>query len=322
MSNDILKLYPQYKQQSDRRQQDKPVTFEQRSGMDTNETSNLRIDPKLNQDINITKDVFAAFRADKDVFVKQVKKYDDASKKKQDNTLLEGALNTIPTTRRIISVENNKDNPIKAVGLALIGLINVKEDLRDLMSFFGRTKSEAPKDYYAKYKFFTGTPFEKWLGKTQWGQEFYDIWDTTLADTKFSEKIYNFLGIKEDVQAYEKEIKIPFCEPETVNRMYVKHEGKFISRLAGLTLNRITKIGLLVMSLLELPVIYKAIKDKNDYTQIPESAVNVVCCSTCGALGSALLSLATGGLPAASVIGLGLGLFIGNKLSKFISKDK
>jgi len=276
--------YPQFTQLTDRRQQNLPVTSERR-------------------------------------FIKQVNKYDSATSKEL-NPVFEGVLCVVPNARRVFSVEDNTENgnTLKAIGLGAIGLINIKEDLRDLLSVVGLSKADAPKGYYSRFKFFQGTSLEKHLKKSELGLKLLNNYDKTVAETCLGDKIQSFLNINEDVQRCTKETKFPFCQPERILRNYVKHEGSFIGRLACLTMNRITKIGTLLAILMELPFIYKSIKDKNDYSQIPKSGITVLSSTFCGALFSAFGSLATKS-SAGSVIGLGLGIFAGNKLSKFIFKD-
>ncbi len=270
---------------------------------------------KLNNDLN-------RIHNGVDVFIKTLNNTEKKISNNPLQMLFTGLLGIIPATRRISPIEDNEkgNNRFKAFGLGLLALINLKEDFRDMLSICGLSRSNAPKGYYSKFKFFVGTPVENWLKKTERGQDFFDDWDTTLADTKIGDKIYNYMNIKEDLRRFPKETKFPFCKPEIIHREYTKLEGKFLGRLACLTMNRVTKIGLVFMSLLELPSIYKAIKI-NDYSQIPKSALNVVSCTVCGGLFSALLSLLTHS-PAGSVIGLGLGLFIGNKIQQLIYTKK
>jgi len=311
---EVSKLYPQLNT-NDRRQQDIPVDKDRRIGMDRRETTRPTLDLKLGQDIERTKQIFAPFLKN-DEYLRQSD--NNKQNKNNNNLVMEGVLSVIPATRRITTVENNKDNPIKAVGLTLIGLINLKEDFRDLMSIIGRTKSEAPEDYYALYKFFTGTILEAPLEKTNIGRFIVHKLDKPISDTKACQIIRSLLDVKEEQEIFQKEVKLPFGKSDVVIREYVKHEGSFIGRLACLTMNRITKLGLIFMSLLEIPAIYKSVKNKKDYSQIPKSAINVTSCVICGASFSALLSLLTHS-PAGSVIGLGVGLFIGDKLSKQVN---
>lgn len=304
---EVSNLYPQYNV-NDRRQQNVYIEKDRRSKPDRR----LYIDEKLRSDIKEVKDIFYKIKP------AVVNKFNSHPLAK--NLIFLGLITTIPSVRRIASVEDNvqQENKTKAFGLGLIGLINVKEDLRDLMSIFGRSKSQATEGYYSKYKFFAGTPVESLLERTKWGQHIlYDV-DATLADTFIGEKIYSKIKTSHESKYFEKQVKNLFGTKEVLYRPYVKHEGKFFSQLIGLSMNRITKIGLLAMTLLELPIIHKALKNNNDNSQILRSAINVTSCAACGALFSSIFTLLTFN-PAASVIGLGLGLFIGDKISKLIS---
>lgn len=297
MKMKVLKLYSQFSQLIDRRQESESVENDRRSGIDRR----VNIDSSLRQDLKQVTDTFKAYVP-------------------QNNSVIEGALNTIPTTRRLVNVKDNKDNnKVKAAGLGLIGLINAKEDLRDLMSIIGRSKSEAPEGYFALYKFFAGSFLERPLENTDIGMFILHKLDKPIADTEIGRIIQSKLDVKEEREIFQKQIKFPFNKKEIIIREYIKHDGSFIGKLVCLSMNRATKLGLLFMSLLELPAIYKSAKEKGDYSQITKSIVNVASCTICGALGSALLSLITCGHPASSVIGLGLGLFVGNKLSLFLN---
>ena len=312
--------------QPDRRQESRKVALDRRSGIDRRSVPRFSMDSKLCCDIQNVKDTYNSVIPKTSFFIDEINRRDTfvkQNKSNPDNVAIEGVIDAIPLARRIIAIKNNKDNDnhIKAIGLGLIALINVIEDLRDLLSFFGKSRSQAPEGYYSVYRFFAGIPIENWLSKREWGQKILVNWDTTLVGTKYKENIYNFFNVKEDRQFFEKETKIPFVGTENILREYIKLEGPFVSRLACLSMNRITKIGLIVMSVLELSPIFKAIKNKKDFSQIPKSAINVISSTICGAALSAAASLIFG-VPAASVIGLGLGIFIGNRIAKLINQAK
>ena len=340
MIDNIFKLYPQYNQQSDRRKQNIPVNLERRSGVDRRDISRVPIDPKLNQDVTKLKqtfaafiteeDTFTAFRNNNDISTKQDNKHNTDSKCMHDNTILKGALTTIPGVRRIVVINDNlKDNgnSIKTTGLGLVALITLKEDLRDIISALGFAKTEAPKDFFAKFKFLAGTLIEKPLskfkiGKYNVGTYILDNVDSTLGDAQFTEKILNRLNTSSMPDYFNKEIKYPFIKDvETIKRPYIKFDGTFIGKLTGLTLHRITKIGLAVGFLLEIPDIAKSFK-LNDYKQIPKSVTNVVFSIACGALTSSLLAITLAGThlgSAGSVFGLCFGIYAGNQLANYIN---
>jgi len=83
-----------------------------------------------------------------------------------------------------------------------------------------------------------------------------------------------------------------------------------------LTLNRITKLGLLFAVLLELPKIVDEAKNGN-YRQIPRSFTNVISYALFGALASSIGAYTLGS--AGSVLGLGFGFWLGSRISKLLN---
>jgi len=254
-----------------------------------------------------------------DVFIRSL---NNAEKKLSGNPLqmfFTGLMNIIPAARRLAPIEDNEktNNTFKAVGLGLLAVINLKEDLRDLLSVFGKTKSEINKEYKAVFKFFAGTPVETFLKKSELGEYIYYDIDTTMGDTFIGEKIRNRLGISEKIEVFSKKIYYPLMKnPETINRIYVKTSGPFIGKVISLSLRRVTKLGLIFATILELPAIIKSVKDKK-YKQLPKSALNIIAYSLCGAFFSALGALTIG--TAGSVLGLGTGFYLGNQFIKSLN---
>ncbi|MDD3014628.1 MAG: hypothetical protein PHC34_13080 [Candidatus Gastranaerophilales bacterium] len=297
MAGNIYNLYPQFIQQTDRRTQNNPVAVHCRSGIDRRELKRPSLDVKLMQDIEKVKDTFTSIT-------------------KNHKELVAFAVSPIPGLRRIDPVEENNDkgNPFKAAGLGLIGLINLKEDLRDILTISGKSKSLAEQGYFAKYGFFTGTSIEKWLKKSDWGRFILREIDSTLAENSIARKILTLIGITWEEKPFKKEIKHLDGSIETVLRKYVKFEGSQIGKTIGLTLYRIPKLSLLAMFVLEIPNIINAPK-KDQLKQTTNSLINTTLGIGCGALCSALLAPIH---PALSVMGLGLGYYVGSKLSKVI----
>jgi hypothetical protein len=233
--------------------------------------------------------------------------------------LFTGLLNIIPATRRLAPIEDNEkqSNRFKAVGLGLLALINLKEDFRDLMSVFGKTKNELDKEYKAVFKFFAGTPVEAFLMKSETGRNFFHKEDIALADTMFGEKIKDCLGVSEKLKTFPKEIYYPFSKkPEIIKREYVKISGSLFAKVITLSLNRITKLGLIFAVILELPKLIDEITKQN-YKQIPKSFLNICCYTVCGALASSIGAYTLGA--AGSVLGLGIGYYMGNNISKHVN---
>ena len=305
MRLDIYNYFLQLNNNNDKRQQILSVSPDRRAGDRRNNTT--RLNNKLYKDIvQINGEVKIA----SDAF----NKLNTATNSSIVREIIAIGLSPFPFARRIMPIEQSKDdnNTTKAVGLGLVGAINMKEDVRDILTITGRTKVHAPQGWYAKYGFFLGTLPEEWLKKTEWGKFILREIDGTLADTNIAAKVLDKLGVKYKPMAFKKEIKHFNGKTETVIRKYVKLEGSRFGRTLGLTLYRMPKLSLLVMSGLEIDNIIKA-KKGNKLKQTANSAMNVVFVASCGALCSALLAPVH---PALAVMGLGVGYYLGSKLSK------
>ncbi len=305
MGNNFVNLYPQY----DFKKTDDSVSSNPFVKNHLNSAANYK---KLHRDLN-------KIQSGVDVFIKTI---NNAEKKIANNSLqmfFAGVMSIFPASRRLAPIENNeKDhNRFKAVGLGLLALINLKEDIRDLLSVFGKTKNELDKEYKAVFKFFAGTPVENWLMKSETGRKiFFDI-DTTLAKTSLADKLKNKIITKEETELAERKIFYPLCNtPEIIERQYVKYTAGIVSKITMLTLNRITKLGLVFMILLELPKIINEAKNGN-YRQIPKSFTNVISYALFGALFSSIGAYTLGS--AGSVLGLGFGFCLGSMISKLLN---
>jgi hypothetical protein len=354
MDNGILSICPQYRrspgrrlsdysaaftgtveptQKADRRQKNLPVENDRRTGADRRSGLDRRLQQtpltlsnsdniELYSNRRIAADINLINKTDTDSFT-------HASDKAKE--VIFGAASVVPGTRRLASIDDNAENhnKVKAAGLGLVGLINLKEDIRDILSMFGLVKSEATKGYYAKFKFFNGTLLEKPLKNSEFGKQVFYNGDITLGDLKLTDKIYDKLGIQRQTNFFNKTVDYAGITKETFNREYVNFvakEGKelgklrlFAGKLAGLFMNRIPVLSLAIAGALELPQIIDAFKENQGEKQIVKSATSVCMTAATGALLSSLLSI-TGHLgPAGSVIGLGLGFLIGSKTAKFIN---
>ncbi|MDD3012729.1 MAG: hypothetical protein PHC34_03395 [Candidatus Gastranaerophilales bacterium] len=281
--------------------------------------NNFATDKKLVNDINNVKDTFKSFR--------KIQTKVDSIDKNLNNEIFAVALSPFPFLRRVKPIENSKNNDnnkIKMAGLGVLGIVNLKEDLRDLLTIFNRAESNVEKGFYSIFKFFAGTLIEKPLRKTEWGEYILNNLDKTVGETKLAKKLYKKIGIKFEVQPFEKEINFFLLKKETVERDYVKFleiPDKKISRLRlnagkliGTTLHKMPLISIGFASMLELPQLIKAVKN-NNLKQIPKSANSVVSISLCGAFMSTLLSMAIGS--AGGVMGLGLGMYLGSQFAKY-----
>lgn len=318
-------------QKTDRRQENFPVENDRRSGADRRSGVDRRLQQNnINSSTPEKVDLFS-----KRTFASAINLTNTDSfthnPGNEAKKLILGAASIIPGSRRLVSIDDNIDNhnDIKAMGLGAIGLINMKEDLRDILSMFGLVKSEATKGYYAKFKFFNGTALEKPLKKTDLGRKLLYNVDITLGDLKFSQKIRDLFGIQSKTNFFNKSINYAGLANETVSREYVNFfakEGKAISssklfrgKVACLAMNRIPLLSLGIAAALELPKIIKSSKEGNGTKQALKSATSIGMTVGSGALLSSLLTVAGHFGPAGSIIGYGLGMFLGSKAAKLIN---
>ncbi len=286
------------------------------------------LNPKIQQEINEIKAVCSSFIPNTAILLNEVNKYDTFTKLtgiKSDgsnNIYLTGALSSLPIVKRYETLKNNNNsdnNPFRLLSLALLGVINLHEDLRDGLSIIGKTETQAPKDYFVRFKFFAGTSVENFLMKSGIGRWILENADITLAETKPMKKIFEKFNIKNNTEVFEKNIHYPLInKSETIYRQYINPKGSLIKKTLVLTANRITLLGLIFLGLLEIPKIIDSVK-KKDYKQVDKSAVTVTATLGAGALLSSFLAITTG--TAGSVLGFGLGMFLGNRLSKFVNSN-
>ncbi len=335
MSDNLLKLYMlQTASKPDRRQNSVPVEVDRRSGVDRRGESRLTLSPGLHKDVVEVKskidEAYTAFKG-YDIDPKDNLEYyktlnapkapvkpAKAAKppiSAKDAELLTLALSSVPFARRVVNIDkNNKENNhVKAAGLTAIALTNVAEDLRDVMTIFGKTKSTAPKGFYSKYGFFVGTTLEDFLKKQKWGKKVLRL-DRTVGDIELVHKIFDKLHIGFEKQKFNKEITHLSHEVEVVKRRFVKFGGGRIKKTIGLALYRMPLLSMGIAALLEIPALVKAKKgDKGK--QAVNSALGIVMGTATGALLSAALAPINPVLP---VLGLGIGYYLGNKMAKTI----
>lgn len=291
---EVYKLYPQLNN-SDRRQQNTTVYRDRRSGIDRRtqftsdpDISDRRINPKLRKDIEEVKDVFKAFRPDKN----------PDSSFKQDAEI--GAATSIPYVRRLKNANDafEQHDYFKGLGIIFLQFINVKEDWRDITKIF--KKPNTPYDYQIPFSFIRGTPLEKC--------EFLDKFDKTLAETKSGKKFLKTVGTKKflpfDTKNYNK----------LGDSVYAfKSEGNLLSKIVCRTLLRIPVLSFAFVAILEIPTI---LKSKKHFDQAKKSIVNVTLTVLVGALIGAIGAYMG---PLGSLVGLGIGSYLGNKIAKKIN---
>ena len=283
------------------------------------QTNNYTINPKLQQDITKIKATYQVFIPNASILLDKINKYDTYTKANTQETYFSGVLSSLPITKRYTAVKNNdNNNHFKLAYLILLGLINIREDFRDILTIFGRAETKAPKEYFVRFKFFAGTSLENSMMKSKIGRWILENLDKPFASTKPMEKLFNLYQIDNNPELFEKKINYFFSkEPETVYREYIKLEGSLLKKTLILVSHRITVLGLALAGLTELPSIINAIRTKKDYKQIAKSSINVVSIFATGALLSSFLAITTSG--SGSIIGFGLGMYLGNRLAKYMN---
>jgi hypothetical protein len=337
VESSILRLYPQFDESKDRRQEGFAVGFERRSGDDRRQGQRLS-DPKLGQDITSVQDTFKAF----------IRKDDQnpAKKNSEKTKKIFAALSLIIPVRRLSSLSDNIEdhNYVRAAGLVALAGIMLPEDTRDLKDGLkqlltnilprklraGIAKNNRNlykdfvwfnpkydyKNYQAPFSFFRGTVLEPLTNKMhKLGNKLYKL-DKSLFDTKKFHKVLELLKV-------EIEDSIPTGRVDVNNTpIYAyKLKGNPFAKLLGKALLRTTVFGLATLAVLELPAIFNAFLGKenqennlnNGIKQILKSSIYVT--SVLSGIGITGAAIAKKG-PAGSLFGMGLGALLGSYLSK------
>lgn len=267
-----------------------------------------------------------------------------APRNEHHHSKLSYAFEALPPVRRLFSVPDKLENGdiFPAVGAAGLALVNLPEDLRDIKEAGKQIKALIKhgkydykynyKEYQHPFSFFRGTflhnlanpntskhpRLAKWLEK----------FDKPLSDTKFGEWIFNKLNVEliDSVETPIKHIIHSEKAPVFIEANKYSCIGKF-SRFGELTaraFERATLPGIAIFGLLELPSIIKAAqsdegigkKTENIVRQTFKSGVNVASTTAGIAYGGALGFKKFG--PTGSLVGMGLGAILGNKLAKTV----
>lgn len=339
MDNNLLKLYPQFTQLTDRRQQQKqPVDSERRLGEDRRQSQRVG-DSKLNNDIDKIQDTYKAFIHNTDQFQSSVNNLDNgALKNKEVTKAVFAALSPIVPIRRISSLPDNVEdgNYARAAGLIGLAIVNLPEDTNDLKSAWKQVRTrEIPsyyKDYQAPFSFFRGTflePLVNILGK--FGAQLHKL-DVALFYTKFGEKLQELLNIDmADTVGTERKVPQIYMDEAGKTSMReieveaVKLSGKTLPKLIGRAMLRIPVISVIALSALEIPAIIKSFKKNNalenkfttGFKQIIKSITYVISMISGIALIGALFAKKG---PAYSVLGMGAGSVISAFTSKQVVK--
>lgn len=341
--NNILKLYPQYTQSTDRRQLNQSVDSERRLEDDRRHLERIA-DPKLSPDIAKIQNTYKAFINNTDTFQSSVNNLDKTvNKNKSINKAVFAALSPIIPVRRISSVPDKmKDKDYAAItGTIAVAGVLLPEDLRDMKDagkqiLLGKMPKYNYKEFQAHFSFIRGSFLEPVVNKmiNKYGYYLHE-WDKSLLDTRFGKKIKKILNVEYAETDYTGRIVPQIIKDEKTGE-YIKQDAEVIARqlkgskigkLICRGMQRTTVYGVLTLSAICIPSIIRAlnkpenIEDKvsNAGRQTLKSAVNVVSTITGIGLGGALLvTLGLG--PAGSVIGMGLGCVIGAYISNKINK--
>ncbi|MDD3012636.1 MAG: hypothetical protein PHC34_02910 [Candidatus Gastranaerophilales bacterium] len=340
MEGSILKLYPQFTQLTDRRQQGQPVNSERRSGEDRRQTERV-VDPKLSPDIAKIQDTFKAFIHNADQHKTTVKTLDNtALENKEVTKAVFSALSPIIPFRRISSMPDNIENGDyeRAAGLVAVAGIMLPEDLRDMKDAWEQAVHNKLPNYdykncQAPFRFIRGTYAEAPVNKMgKYGYILHEF-DKSFAETQLGEKLRKLLGV-----SFGKPEMTGRKVPQVINidNKYVVEEipvianklrGTFLSKLIYRAIQRTTVIGAIILSTLWIPSIIKAfnkpeeMKDKltNAGKQTLKASINVVSVLSgigiLGALGNIRYKYV------GSVIGMGIGSIVGSFIANKVNKN-
>jgi len=269
----------------------------------------------------------------------------ELSTKKPDNSLQKGnaekinfkdvsigLLESIPFIRRFVSIEDGKEknDNFKTIAATLLLLANAPEDTRDLMAGINqfinpkKVASGLSHDYQVKFSFLRGTLFEfllKGKGKyTKLISEYLYKIDKTLYDNQFWMKLITNIGYIKDEKGFLDRKDVMNVKVPTYN---IKAANAF-SRLLGRASLRLTLLSIFVFSSFEISNIARAFKQGNNIEektcnaikQTFKSAITVTTILGMTAITGALL--ASKG-PAGSLVGIGIGTYLGNKTSKYVN---
>jgi len=279
MEGSILKLYPQFTQLTDRRQQSQSVNSERRSGEDRRNMQRV-VDPKLSPDIAKIQDTFKAFIHNTDQYKTNVKTLDNSALKNKEGTkAVFSALSPIIPFRRISSVPDNIENGDyeRAAGLVAVAGVMLPEDLRDMKEAWNQVVHKKLPNYdykncQAPFRFIRGTLAESPVNKMgRYGYILHEF-DKSFAETKLGKKLRKLLKVtlgKSEATGR----KVPqLVQTDLGYKLFnipvfaEKLEGPFIGKLIYRAMQRTTVIGAIVLSALWIPSIIKAF-NKPEKTQ-------------------------------------------------------
>jgi len=268
-----------------------PVNLERRSGKERRLNTRIELDAKVKKDYEHIQKTFAAFDPKPDMFIN----YSNNNKAdtEKENLALCG-LNSIPFIRRITGIGDafKSHEYIKTLGKGFIQIINVRGDWNDIVDSFKKTAQD--RDIQSPFGFLRFTCLED-------KKPFVNLrhLDKTLYDYQWAENILTKLGA-ETPEFLEKGIKL---------------NGTLVSTIVGKIFLRTPIVSLGVLEALEIPSI---IKNKEHGKQTIRSTINVTSLVFGGAILGAIASTIH---PSLSLVGLGVGSYLGTKAANMITDE-
>lgn len=251
-------------------------------------------------------------------------------------------VSSVAPVRRLCDIPNmvKSGDTLAAAGLAGLTLVSLPEDCRDLKAAYNhsscvlrRKRLSVPYNYHKyqhDFSFFRGTLLHEGMKriKSEKGKRIVDKLykaDITLYNTKFGKWIQKVLGI-ENGKPEKSKIKNLYGQEISVQKIIARNDFLGLKELTGRALKRTSLLGVAFMGVLELPKVIKS-AFKGDYkkekiqsfgTQVGKSTLNIVSVTAgmgyIGAIGAKKYG-AFG-----SLVGMGLGVICGAKISNFIQE--
>ena len=257
--------------------------------------------------------------------VDDVNRLDTAQK-----TLYAGGI--LPPLRRIGSLPESikEDNWERAALLTGMAAANFPGDFtqlalagREMKNIYANGfKNFGKKEYQRGLLFFKGTFFDSLFNKYKWYQNLKNA-DTTLYSSGFGERVKSLFKINDTDSANVKKV---FANADDIPAFRIN--GNSVQKIVGRSLLRISKIGLITTSLLEVPALVKSITKTEGTVTDKAKAFGTQLTKSGGYFALATAGIAIGGavlLPygivaelAGMAVGSALSLMASNSLNKQI----
>lgn len=258
------------------------------------------------------------------------------------------ALMAAPPYRRISAIPDKmrSDEVVYSLGMASLGLVNITGDFKDIKEagkqvFLNAQGKEYKgvydfKNYQHDFSLCHGTLLERFIDTKKMKNaklaKAIESMDTTLLHTKLGQNILKLLGVKEIKSVPFKQfnkITNTWAVVKDVNGKIKYARGFSGSKFGVLTAHVLARTiipELMVFSLAEIPLIYRALQNngsvkekvKSTLKQTVKSTITVACLFAgfgyLGAIGSKYFKVF------GSLAGMGFGAVIGTKVSQRINK--